>query len=241
MRWDPRLVSSECNFPATTKLVKLFSPLTIKTLNPLTDTADQESPSTPKCAESTLILSPRFGLINSKCTTKSEADWTNKIPESYMPAKRTERADVIPTGLCFQHEHQTEMNIKAVIWAYLEIMKPVPPMTWGAQKMPSTKPVLFILMTPGIPVIVEIQNIVAATNWIELPRNPISFHRAPTQIHCCLRLSSPSSAEWVPPRLWKWCVHSEIALCRASPKQSYDYSLFWETIPRVFDSATPES
>ena len=61
-------------------------PLPIQTLNPLTQTPNQKSPTPPKSRTRTLILSPRLGPCNSEGTTKSKPQSTNDIPESDVPA-----------------------------------------------------------------------------------------------------------------------------------------------------------
>ena len=81
--------------------------LPIQTLNPLTQTPNQKSPTTPKSRTRTLILSPHLGLCNPKCTTKSKPQSPDKIPESDVPAQGAERADMPPVRLCFEDEENT--------------------------------------------------------------------------------------------------------------------------------------
>lgn len=85
--------------------------LSIQTLNPLTQTPNQKSPTTPKSRTRTLILGPSHGLCNSECTTKSKPQCADKIPEADVPAQGGERADVPPIRLCFEDEEDTDRGL----------------------------------------------------------------------------------------------------------------------------------
>jgi hypothetical protein len=110
-------------------------------------------------------------------------------------------------------------NMKSKLWSvsvdengrgYLATVNPDPPMIWGTQYMPIVNGTFSMSMTPGMPVMVETQKIVAANIWIALPTKPISDHRAPYHRHSCWYFSTPSSSVDEPDRLWKWCEQCDI-------------------------------
>jgi hypothetical protein len=81
----------------------------IQSLHPLGDTTNQESPTSPKCRQSALILRPRLRR-KSKRSTERKSQGPHDVPKPDVPSYRIEWADVIPRRLCLQHEQHASIR-----------------------------------------------------------------------------------------------------------------------------------